>query len=58
MSTARVSTLLLPLLILSLLLGACDDSITDPGNGDDGPDPQPDPVEDSLEEIVGIWDLT
>ncbi|NBB86858.1 MAG: hypothetical protein GVY12_11660 [Bacteroidetes bacterium] len=52
----RFSLLLLPLLVAALLLGACDDSITDPG--DDGPTPQPDPVEDSLAEIAGVWAQT
>ena len=54
--SARFSLLLFPLLAAALLLGACDDSITDPG--DDGPQPQPDPVEDSLEEIAGVWAQT
>jgi len=54
--SARFSLFLLPLLLAVLVLGACDDSITDPV--DDGPDPQPDPVEDSLTEIAGVWAQT
>ena len=52
--SVRFSLLLLPLLVAALILGACDDSITDPG--DDGPDPLPNPVEDSLEDIIGVWE--
>lgn len=54
--SARFTLWLLPLLLTVLVLGACDDSITDPV--EEGPDPQPDPVEDSLAEITGVWAQT